>query len=363
MANVWLARTVDGHGGDRLLAIKTILPRFVTNEQFQEMFLREGGIAARISHRNVARVFDLGEVHGVLFIAMEYVDGDALGKLNAACRKSGVTIPPAIVLRVMLEVCDGLHHAHELRDGMGRLLNIVHRDISPQNILVASNGIAKVIDFGIASAHLQASEDTEAGSLKGKARFMAPEQALGHAVDRRTDIWAVGAVLYQLLAGRPAYAGKDHIETLQIITSGAPPPPLPPELPPTVQSVVLKALAHSPADRYQTAEELQKAIDNAIRETNLYATHAEVAAFAAQHLADRAAERRRTIDVALASAAERARGAGSSGVLPISSSPSVTEAARKPMLSSPKLKYAALGMLLLSIGLVVCVLLTLYRSP
>src|SRR5262249_32761103 len=193
--------------------------------------------------------------------------GEALGKLHIACRKSGVGIPPAIVLRVIAEVCDGLHHAHELRDGMGRLLNIVHRDISPQNILIASNGIAKVIDFGIASAHLQASEDTEGGSLKGKARFMAPEQAQGHAVDRRTDVWAVGAVLYQLLAGRPAYAGKDHIETLQIITSGAPPPPLPADLPQVVQSVVLKALAYSPADRFQTAEELKEAIDDAIRKT------------------------------------------------------------------------------------------------
>jgi serine/threonine-protein kinase len=347
------------------VAIKTILPRFVTNEQFQEMFLREGGIAARISHRNVARVFDLGEAQGVLFIAMEYVDGDALGKLHAVCRKSGVAIPPAIALRVIADVCDGLHHAHELRDGMGRLLNIVHRDISPQNILIASNGIAKVIDFGIASAHLQASEDTEQGSLKGKARFMAPEQAHGEAVDRRTDVWAVGSVLYQLLGGRPAYAGKDHIETLQLITSGAPPPPLPSDLPAVVQSIVFKALAHAPADRYQTAEELKQAIDAAVRETRLQATPTEVAAFAAHHLADRAVERRKIIDGALAAAAERARASGSSGSLPMASTPSLADlAARKArMLASPRLKYAAVGMLVVSLGLVLCVLLTIYRTP
>src|SRR5580693_705343 len=154
MAGVWAARPRDGHGAERLVVLKTILPKFATDARFQEMFLREGGIAARISHRNVARIFDLGETQGILYIAMEYVDGDALSKLHRACRKKGEKIPPGVILRILVDVCAGLHHAHELKDGTGRALNVVHCDVSPPNILVDDHGVAKLIDFGIAETHL-----------------------------------------------------------------------------------------------------------------------------------------------------------------------------------------------------------------
>src|SRR5262249_17463922 len=124
MANVWIARPRDDHGAERLVVLKTILPKFAADARFQEMFLREGGIAARISHRNVARIFDLGETDGVLYIAMEYVDGDALSRLDRACQRAGVRIPTPVALRILSDACAGLHHAHELRDGTGRLLNV-----------------------------------------------------------------------------------------------------------------------------------------------------------------------------------------------------------------------------------------------
>jgi serine/threonine protein kinase len=299
MASVWAARATDGHGAERIV-------------------LREGGLASRITHRNVARIFDLGETDGILYIAMEYVDGDALSKLQRACRKKGVKIPTGIVLRVLADACAGLHRAHELKDGTGRLLNVVHRDVSPPNILVSTTGVAKLIDFGIAKTQLRSGEDTDSGTLKGKTRYMAPEQARGVAVDRRVDIWAVGATLYDLLAGRPPYLGDNLLETLQLIVSGQPPPPLPHVVHHTIAALTERTLAYAPDSRFSTAAQLSEAIENAMRDAKMETTTAEVAAFATQFLSERAEQRQREIDLALHAAAERKRAAlaprqGSSG--------------------------------------------------
>jgi serine/threonine-protein kinase len=360
MANIWLARPRDGHGAERLVVLKTILPKFASDAHFQEMFLREGGIASRITHRNVARVFDLGEKGGVLYIAMEYVDGDSLSKLNRECQKKGMKIPPGVVLRILADVCAGLHHAHELRDGTGRLLNVVHRDVTPQNILIGAKGIAKLIDFGIASTHLTSNEDTDGAVLKGKAHFMSPEQALGQAVDRRADIWAVGAVLYHLLAGRPPYDAPEYVQTLRLITSGEPPPPLPLEVHPEVGAVALKALSYAPDDRYQTAQQLHDALVAAMHAANVFTQPAAVASFAEPLLVERAGQRRRAIDLALSAAAERERPGGN--VQKASSAgaagPDMAHGAGA-LAPSSRLKYAALAAIAVAIGLVVCVLLTL----
>lgn len=389
MANIWIARPWDGHGSDRLVVLKTILPRFAADPHFQEMFLREGGIAARITHRNVARVFDAGEANGILYIAMEYVEGDSLSKLLRECRRQSADIPPGVALRVLSDVCAGLHHAHELRDGTGRLLNVVHRDVTPQNILVGAKGIAKIIDFGIASTHLAPNDDTDHGVVKGKAHFMSPEQALGAAIDRRADVWAVGAVLYHLLAGRPPYDAPEYVETLRLITSGDPPPPLPASVPAGVAAVVQKALAYAPADRYQTAEELLTAIGDATHAARLGTSAAAVAAFFAPLAAQRAEKRRQTIELALATAAEMAsaqgRGAqhggaptGSHAVRAAApSAPSVHSAPTVPALPSVpalapassralsrphRIKVAAVAAIVVAMGLVLCVLLTMWRS-
>jgi serine/threonine protein kinase len=307
MASVWVARQRGKHGFEKLVAIKTILPKFAADVRFQEMFLDEARIASRIEHLNVAHILDLGEEDEILYLTMEYVDGDAISKLNRACQKKGVRIPPGVLLRIVADACAGLHEAHELKDSSGKLLEIVHRDVSPHNILVSTRGIAKLIDFGIAKARSRVGSDTNSGVLKGKIQYMAPEQALGRPVDRRADVWAVGAIIYQLLAGRPPYEGDNQLATLHLLGSGRPPIPLPPSVHPAVARVVRMALAYSPENRYATAMELRDAIEGAMVAARLQTTATDVAAFSAEHLAERAERRRQAIEMALAAAAERAQ--------------------------------------------------------
>jgi serine/threonine-protein kinase len=307
MASVWVARQSGKHGFEKLVAIKTILPKFATDVRFQEMFLDEARIASRIEHVNVAQIFDLGEEHDILYLAMEYVDGDSLSKLNRACQRRGAKIPTGIILRVLADTCAGLHEAHELRDGSGRPLEIVHRDVSPHNILVSSRGVAKLIDFGIAKARSRMGSDTNSGVLKGKIAYMAPEQALGRAMDRRADIWAVGAILYHLLAGKPPYEADNQLATLHLLGSGRPPPALPASVHPSISAIVRRALTYAPDGRCSTAAEMRDALEQGMVAARLMTTSADVAAFASLHLADRAEKRRNAIERALAVAAERKR--------------------------------------------------------
>ena len=307
MASVWVARQRGKHGFEKLVAIKTILPIFASDVRFQAMFLDEARIASKIEHINVAQILDLGEEHDVLYLAMEYVDGDALSKLNHACQKEGAKIPPGVLLRILADTCAGLHEAHELVDSSGKLLEIVHRDVSPHNILISTKGIAKLIDFGIAKARSRVGSDTNSGVLKGKIQYMAPEQALGRAVDRRADVWAVGVILYYLLTGKPPYEAENQLATLHLLASGRPPLPLPLTVHGAISTVVRKALAYSPDNRFQTAAELREALEKAMVDAKVPTTQADVAAFTAKHLAERAEKRRQAIDLALAAAAERRR--------------------------------------------------------
>jgi serine/threonine-protein kinase len=304
MASVWVARQQGKHGFEKLVAVKTILPKFAADLRFQEMFLDEARIASRIEHLNVAQIFDLGEEHEILYLVMEYVDGDALSKLNRVCEKKGVKIPPGVVLRVLSDACSGLHDAHELKDLSGKPLEIVHRDVSPHNILVSTKGIAKLIDFGIAKARSRASADTNSGVLKGKVRYMAPEQATGGAVDRRADLWAVGATLYHLIAGKPPYEGDNQLATLHLLGSGNPPAPLPPSVHPAIAAIVEKALTYDPEGRYATALEMSEALEAAMSAADAITSTADVAEFWAEHMAIRAERRRQAIENALVAAAE-----------------------------------------------------------
>ena len=307
MASVWIARQRGKHGFEKLVAIKTILPQFASDERFRQMFLDEARIASRIEHFNVARILDLGEEHDVLYLVMEYVDGDSLSKLRRACQKAGVALPPGVVLRILADSCSGLHEAHELKGEDGRLLDIVHRDISPHNLLVSTKGVAKVIDFGIAKARDRMAGETNAGVLKGKIQYMAPEQALGRKVDRRADVWAVGATLYHLLTGKPPYDADNTLGTLHLLTSGRPPLPLPPSVHPSVAAIARKALTGAADARFESTAHMRDAIEAAMIDAKIPTTAADVAAFVIQHLADRTAKRRQVIDIALAAAAERQR--------------------------------------------------------
>jgi hypothetical protein len=307
MASVWIARQTGKHGFEKLVAVKTILPKYAAEPRFQRMFLDEARIASRIEHANVTEILDVGEQHGVTFLVMEYVDGDALSKVLRAAEKTGAVVPPGIVLRAMAEVCGGLHCAHELRDARGEPLGVVHRDVSPQNVLVTTRGVAKLIDFGIAKARDRLSGDTNTDQLKGKVQYMAPEQAMGRPIDRRADVWAVGAVLYHLLAGRPPFQGDNDIQTLFLLSSGRPPPPMPARVPPEVAAVVSKALAHSPDTRYPTALALQQAIEDAAQRAGIATTATHVAAYLESVVGERADARKEAIALGLSAAADRER--------------------------------------------------------
>ncbi len=365
MASVWVARLQGKHGFEKLVAIKMILPKYAQDARFERMFLDEAGIASRIEHANVAQILDLGEVHDILYLAMEWVDGDALSKLLRAVQKKGKSLPPGIALRILADTCGGLHAAHELHDKDGQPLGVVHRDVSPQNILVSMSGVAKLIDFGIAKARDRVTEETSGGTMKGKIHYMAPEQALGRPVDRRADIWAVGAILYYLFTGKPPYDADNQLATLHLLGSGKPPPSLPLTVHPAIRAIVDKALTHDPDKRYQTAAEMQMALEGAMSDARFVTTTTHVATFVREYMAERARRRKEAIDVALSAAAERARVspvleraglASSSGVadrsggVPALTLPTNPSAPGGPASSSQPRDVAAMGALPLALS-------------
>jgi serine/threonine protein kinase len=307
MASVWLARLLGKHGFEKLVAIKTILPSFAADSRFRQMFLDEARIASRIEHTNVAQILDLGEQHDLLYLVMEWIEGDALSKLSRVIEKSGQQIPFGILLRILAAACAGLHAAHELCDAAGNSLGVVHRDVSPQNILVNSNGVVKIIDFGVAKARDRHAEETSSGILKGKIQYMAPEQAMGQPIDRRADVWAVGAILYRMLSGKPPFEGENQLATLHLLSSGRPPAELPPSVPKPIAVIVRRALTHDPSGRFATAAEMGTSIETAMRMTRCVAEPSDVAAYMAAHLSERTLARKEALALALKSAAERSR--------------------------------------------------------
>jgi serine/threonine protein kinase/thioredoxin-like negative regulator of GroEL len=307
MAAVWLARLHGAHGFEKLVAVKTILPEHASDLRFQQMFLDEARLASAIVHVNVGQILDLGEEQDVLFLVMEWIDGDALSKLHRAMERRNQTLPIGVILRIMADVCGGLHAAHELTDSNGQPLGVVHRDVSPHNILVTPQGVGKLIDFGIAKARDRLAGETNAGLIKGKIQYMAPEQALGKALDRRADVFAIGACLYFLLSNRPPYDGENQLATLHVLTSGRPPLPLPNRVPAPVERVVMKALAFKKEDRFATAADLHRALEEAMRAGECWTTTHDVAAFLQKNFAQRLADRKKAIELALDAAGDRAK--------------------------------------------------------
>lgn len=295
MASVWIARQRGKHGFEKLVAVKTILPSYFDNEPFRRMFLDEAKIAARIDHTNVAKILDLGEEGPFLYIAMELVEGDMLVKLQRLVTQREKTFPLGIYLRILSDACAGLHAAHELNDIDGTRLEVVHRDVSPQNILVSMEGQAKVIDFGIARANNRLSDATSFGVIKGKIQYMAPEQARGDkAVNRTADIWAIGAILYHFVAKRPVYEGEEVAMMTKLVTN-QPIDPLPDDVPKALRDVIMRCLAFKPRERFATMAELRAALEETMVQAGLVATTAEVAAFVAEVAGTRIASRREKV--------------------------------------------------------------------
>lgn len=300
MASVWVARLQGAHGFEKLVAIKTILAEHASDPEYEAMFLDEARIVAGIRHHNVAEILDLGSADGMLYLVLEWVEGDSLALLERAALRHKDPIPMTVAMRIVAQICAGLHAAHELSDRNGKPLNVVHRDVSPQNVLVGATGEVKLIDFGIAKAVDQLSENTRTGVVKGKISFMSPEQALGQRVDRRADVWAAGVVLYQLLAGRLPFRGENQLETLHLIGSKQPAPPIA-GLPKPVSALLERVLEPELDRRIANAAELEVELERLIGRLGPVTTR-DVAAVVQRHLGRRVAARREVVDTALRAA-------------------------------------------------------------
>jgi serine/threonine-protein kinase len=276
MGAVYLARFAGKHGFEKKVALKTILPEYAERKPFRDMLLDEARICARLSHPNVAEILDVGETGDQLFIAFEYVDGCSLGELCRRAEADGGRIDVGILLRLCADACAGLHAVHELREpgDDGRLLDVVHRDVTPENILVDGDGFAKIIDFGIAKTRDRLAPDTRSGLVKGTPQYMAPEQATGANVDRRADVWAMGAVLFRALAGAPPFP---HREALGDFICGLRPwPRLPDGADPDLATIVERAMARYAGDRFATAEDLREALERVLAKRSEPVTRAQI---------------------------------------------------------------------------------------
>ena len=257
MAEVFKAKAFGVEGFERLVALKRILPSIAEDTEFIKMFIDEAKIAVQLTHANVAQIFDLGKVGDSYFIAMEYVRGRDLRAIFDRARKRGEPLPVPMACYVTMKVCEGLDYAHNKRNPAGRDMLLVHRDVSPQNVLLSHDGEVKIIDFGIAKAVGKASK-TQAGILKGKFGYMSPEQVRGLPLDRRSDVFAVGICLYEVLTGERLFVGESDFSTLEKVRNVEimPPSTYNRRIPEELEQIVLKALAKDVDDRYQTAMDL-----------------------------------------------------------------------------------------------------------
>jgi serine/threonine protein kinase len=257
MAEVFKAKATGVEGFERMVAVKRILPSIAEDEEFITMFIDEAKIAVQLTHANVAQIFDLGKVDDSYFIALEYVHGKDLRAIFNRGRARGEQIPVPMACYVIMKLCEGLDYAHNKRDAAGQFLNLVHRDVSPQNILVSHEGEVKIIDFGIAKAAGKAGH-TQAGILKGKFGYMSPEQVQGLEIDRRSDVFGVGICLYELLTGERLFVGESDFATLEKVRNVdiMPPSTYNRRVPEELEQIVLKALARDRENRHQTAMQL-----------------------------------------------------------------------------------------------------------
>jgi serine/threonine-protein kinase len=264
MAEVFLAIASGPAGFNKLVVLKQIREQLAEDPEFLAMFLDEARLAARLNHPNVVQTNEVGEDGRRYFIAMEYLEGQPLNRVVQRLAKDG-RLTLAMHVRILIDALAGLHYAHELTDFDGTSLQVVHRDATPHNIFVTYAGQVKVVDFGIAKA-LGSSAETRTGVLKGKISYMAPEQALGEKVDRRADVFAVGIMLWEALAGRRPFKGHNDVVILQKLVAGEIPSPgtVREDIPELLEAICMKALAHDREERFATAEDMQRALEAAL---------------------------------------------------------------------------------------------------
>jgi serine/threonine-protein kinase len=262
MAEVYRAESAGLEGFKKIVAIKRVLPHLSEKKQFIGMFLDEARVSAHLSHSNCVQVFDIGVGDNTYFIVMEYVDGSDLKGVIEYRRKHNLPFPVEEAVLICVRICEGLAYAHELVDGKGENLQIVHRDMSPPNVLITRHGEVKIVDFGLAKANSQL-ERSEPGIIKGKFSYLSPEAAKGLTVDARTDIFAVGIILWELLAGRRLFMGESDLETVRMVQSARVPSirELNRNVSSELERVLMKALTEDPDQRYQRARDFGAALN------------------------------------------------------------------------------------------------------
>jgi TonB family protein len=280
MAEVWKARMRGVEGFQKIVAIKKILPHLSDNQDFIEMFVDEAKLAAQLNHNNIIHIYDLGKIQSSYYIAMEYIDGYDLKNILKKAQERDQPLSVEIALFVASKIAAALDYAHRKRDFEDKEMGLVHRDVSPQNVLISEEGDIKLCDFGIAKAASKASH-TQAGALKGKLQYMSPEQAWGRNIDKRSDIFALATVLFEMLTARKLFAGDNELSILEQVREArvTPPSQFNDEVTPQIDAIVLKALQKDPANRYQTAGEMQRDLDAVLYSFKPTPTSADLAIY------------------------------------------------------------------------------------
>ena len=280
MAEVWKARMSGVEGFQKTVAIKKILPHMTDNSEFVGMFIDEAKLAAQLSHPNIVHIYDLGKIGRDYYIAMEYVDGKDLRSLMNAGRRKGVRLPLGLALFIGARLASALDYAHRKRDFNDKEMGLVHRDVSPQNVLLSMEGDVKLCDFGIAKAVSKAGQ-TQMGALKGKLQYMSPEQAWGRAVDARSDIFSLGAVVYEMLTGDRLFTGDTEISVLESVRQGQirSTRQTDPSIPVEVDEIVSRALAYEPENRFASAGEMKQRIEAVLHSQGMSPDPTDLAAW------------------------------------------------------------------------------------
>jgi len=297
MAEVFRAKTYGAEGFERTLAIKRILPNMAEDEEFINMFVDEARIAVQLTHANICQVYELGRFENQYYIAMEYVPGTDLRQLLDRFRDHSTTLPTPVAALIASRICEGLDYAHTKTDASGKPLGVIHRDVSPQNILVGFDGSVKITDFGIAKAEDRASK-TQAGVLKGKFAYMSPEQVRGQQIDARSDLFAVGILLYEMLTGKRLFLSDSDFSTLQKVREAEVEAPTihNSDLAPELEAIILKALAREPAERYASASDLGEDLQRFLIADNTIFNEKKLAAFISENYADEIAREQKKVE-------------------------------------------------------------------
>ena len=288
MAEVFRGEATSVAGFKKQVAIKRVLPHLASNEKFIRMFLDEARLSARLSHANIVQVFDIGRVENTYFIVMEFIDGVNLKHLVENLRNKRQAFPMALACHIAIKVCEGLQYAHHLHDSDNQDLHIVHRDISPPNVLISRQGEVKIVDFGLAKA-AHSVEKTEPGVVKGKFSYLAPETAQGQEADAQADIYAVGIMLWEMLAGRKLFQGETDYQTVRMVQQSQVPSlrGINPSVPEGLERILMKALAREKAQRYRNAQHMGVELERFLAENRMFAS-----AFDLGELVGRVAEER-----------------------------------------------------------------------